>query len=90
MQTIKKNPKFDDIRPYYEDEIPDAMHRIANSASFPLIASYVYPDMPLEEVRKRIAGYRTVRHFQEETMKMVNQRVIDESISEFSCSGISL
>jgi glycerol-3-phosphate O-acyltransferase len=88
MQTIKKNPKFDDIRPYYEDEIPDAMHRIANSASFPLIASYVYPDMPLEEVRKRIAGYRTVRHFQEETMKMVNQRVIDESISEFSCSGM--
>jgi hypothetical protein len=88
MQTIKKNPKFDDIRPYYEDEIPDAMHRIANSTSFPIIASYVYPDMPLEEVRNRIAGYRTVRHFQEETMRMVNQRVIDESISEFSCSGL--
>ena len=88
MTTILKNPKFDDIRPYYEDEIPDAMQRIANSPSFPIIASYVYPGEPLEQVRQRIASYRTVRDFQTETMSMMNKRVIEQSISEFSCSGI--
>lgn len=80
--------QFDDIRPYNAEEIPAAMVRIANSSSFPLLASYVYPDEPLEAVRKRIAGYKTVRDFQTETMLIVNERVIEHSIKEFTCSGI--
>ena len=80
--------KFDDIRPYNVEEIPAAMMRIANSSSFPLLASYVYPDEPLEKVRERISNYKSVREFQIETMRMVNQRVIERSISEFSCSGL--
>lgn len=83
-----KNPKFDDIRPYYEDEIPAAMRRIAASPLFPILASYVYPDEPVDDVRRRIAGYRTIHEFQAETMSMVNQRVIENSITEFTCSGI--
>ena len=88
MNEMLKNPKFDDIRPYYEDEIPAAMQRIAYSASFPIIASYVYPDEPLDQVRKRIAGYKTVKEFQHETMSMVNKRVIEQSIPDFSCTGL--
>ena len=80
--------KFDDIRPYYEEEIPAAMQRIAASSSFPLLASYVYPDEPIEQVRQRIAGYTCVHDFQTETMRMVNERVIAESISDFTSSGI--
>lgn len=83
-----RDPRFDDIRPYYEEEIPAAMQRIATSSSFPLLASYIYPDEPIETVRKRIAGYTNVRDFQTETMRMVNQRVIADSITEFSCDGI--
>ena len=52
--------QFDDIRPYNAEEIPAAMVRIANSSSFPILASYVYPNEPIEEVRQRIAGYKTV------------------------------
>ncbi len=80
--------EFDDIRPYNEQEIPGAMQRIASSASFPTLAAYVYPDEPLEKVRQRIADYTTVRAFQEETMSMVNERVIKNSITDFSCSGL--
>lgn len=79
---------FDDIRPYNPDEISAAMQRIANSSSFPILAAYVYPGEPLEEVRKRIASYQTVKEFQTETMRMVNKRVIENSITEFSCSGL--
>lgn len=85
---IMKESKFDDIRPYYEEEIPSAMQRIASSVSFPLVASYVYPDEPVESVRKRIASFTTVRQFQTETMRLVNERVIENSITNFSCSGI--
>lgn len=79
---------FDDIRPYNAEEFPAAMQRIAHSASFPILAAYVYPDEPLDEVRRRIAGYRTVKEFQKETMSLVNRRVIDSSITDFSCSGL--
>ncbi len=79
---------FDDIRPYNAAEIPAAMQRIAYSSSFPILAAYVYPGEPLDDVRKRIANYTTVREFQEETMSMVNERVIKNSITDFSCSGL--
>ena len=80
--------KFDDIRPYNAEEFPAAMKRIATSTSFPLLASYVYPDEPIEEVRRRIASYQNVHDFQTQTMVRVNERVIEESISEFTCDGI--
>ena len=83
-----KNPKFDDIRPYYEEEIPDAMKRIAESASFPLLASYIYPNEAIEDVKKRISSFRTTKEFQAETMRLVNQRVIENSIKQFTCTGI--
>ena len=83
-----KESKFDDIRPYYPEEFPEAMQRIAASTSFPLLASYVYPDEPLEDVRHRIASYKNVHDFQAQTMFRVNERVIEESITEFTCSGI--
>ena len=79
---------FDDIRPYNAEEIPAAMRRIANSSSFPILASYVYPEEPIEKVRERIAGYQTVREFQLETMRMVNKRVVENTITDFSCSGV--
>lgn len=84
---MKQSP-FDDIRPYYEEEVPAAMRRIAESGSFPLLASYVYPDLPLEEARQRIAGYTTVHDFQTETMSAVNARVIARSMTAFSCDGL--
>ena len=82
------NDKFDDIRPYYEEEIPAAMQRIADSDVFPLLASFVYPSEPVEKIRDRIRGFKTVREFQHDTMCRVNEQVIARSISEFSVSGL--
>ena len=55
---VERDAKFDDIRPYYEEEIPAAMQRIADSGSFPLLASYVYPHEHIEDVRDQIRSYR--------------------------------
>lgn len=82
-----KNPKFDDIRPYYEDEIPAAMQRIADCEVFPLLASYVFPEESIETARKIVKSYQTIREFQHDAMRRVNEQVIARSISDFSCSG---
>lgn len=83
-----KDNRFDDIRPYTDEEIPAAMHRIANSTSFPILAAYVYPDESMNLVRERIANYRTIKEFQSETMSMVNKRIVSCSMTEFSCAGL--
>ena len=85
---VERDAKFDDIRPYYEEEIPAAMQRIADSGSFPLLASYVYPHEHIEDIRDQIRSYRTVRDFQLEVMRCVNEQVIARSITEFSYGGI--
>lgn len=83
-----REPKFDDIRPYYEEEIPAAMQRIADSDVFPLLASFVYPPESLEDVRKRICSFQTIREFQHDTMRCVNEQIIARSITDFSVSGL--
>lgn len=85
---IKKNSKFDDIRPYYEEEIPAAMQRIADSTSFPLLASYVYPNNDIEKVRNQIKSYKSIRDFQLEVMRCVNEQIISRSTTNFTYNGI--
>lgn len=81
--------EFDDMRSYTDAEIPAAMKRIAESQSLPLLASYIYPNENCEEVRKRIAAYKTIRSFQTETMSVVNEQIIANTTDGFSCNGIS-
>ncbi len=83
-----KNPKFDDIRPYYEEEVPAALKRIAESDVFPLLASYVFPGMSIDDVRRRLCSYRTTREFQHDAMLEVNRQIISRSIKEFTCNGL--
>ena len=83
-----KNPKFDDMRPYYDEEIPAAMQRIADSTSFALLASYVYPGKNIDMVREQIRAYSNVRDFQLEVMRCVNEQVLERSSTDFTFSGI--
>ncbi len=79
---------FDDIRPYYESEIPAAMQRIADDHLFPMLASYVYPQRSVDEVRERLRGISTIADFQAEMMKAFNDQVIERSISDYSYDGL--
>lgn len=80
--------RFDDIRPYYDSEISEAMNRIAGSELFPLISSYVFPDRDMEEVRKLIRGIKTTDQFQHEVMSIVNEQVIKRSMTKFTYGGL--
>ncbi|MCR4995289.1 MAG: 1-acyl-sn-glycerol-3-phosphate acyltransferase [Bacteroidales bacterium] len=80
--------QFDDIRPFYDSEIPAAMQRIAESPHFPLLAQYVYPGADLEKVKQLLVQFKTVRDFQLEVMRCVNEQVIARSITDFTYDGI--
>lgn len=79
---------FDDIRPYTDEEIPDAMQRIVASTSFPLVASYVFPERTLDDVRKELLTYKTIRDFQMGVMYWANKQIMKRSISDFTYGGL--
>lgn len=83
-----RNQKFDDIRPYYDDEIPAAMKRIAASDTFPLLASYAFPDRKVEEVRAMVEDLSTVDEFQTKVMWFVNEQIVKRSMTSYTVSGI--
>ena len=85
---MEKNPQFDDIRPYYEEEIPAAMQRIATSDVFPLLASFVYPGESIEKIRERVSAFTTIKEFQHDTMRRVNEQVIARSTTGATISGL--
>ncbi len=80
--------EFEDIRPYFEEEIPAAMQRIACSEEFPLLASYVFPDRTTEEVRQEVMGYKTIREFQLGVMYHANKQILRRSSTGLTYSGI--
>lgn len=80
--------KFEDIRPYFDEEIPMAMARIAESELFPLISSYVFPERNMEDVRARVRKIQTIDQFQHEVMSIVNEQVIKRSMTKFTYNGI--
>lgn len=79
---------FDDIRPYYDSEIKSAMNRIADSEFFPLLSSYVFPDSDVDQVRELVRGIDNIRDFQQKIMYQANCRIIANTISEFTYSGV--
>ena len=85
---IMEYNKFEEIRPYTDDEIPAAMDRIAGSTSFPLLASYVFPDRSIDDVRKEVRSYKTIHDFQIGIMYWANRKIIEDSTESFTCGGM--
>ena len=88
LGRVGEGPLFEDIRPYTDEEIPAAMNRIAGSTSFPLLASYVFPDRNIDDVRREVRSYKTIHDFQMGMMYWANRKIIKDSTASFACGGI--
>lgn len=82
------NMNFDDIRPYNDSEIPAAMRRIVESEAFSKLATYVFPDRQTQDVAQLLLSFKTISDFQWGVMHRVNERIMANSISHFSFSGV--
>lgn len=80
--------RFDDIRPYTDDEVGPAMRRIASNDFFAMLSSYIFPDRKVEDVRGMVAGLKTTYDFQHEVMWWVNERIRRGTIDELTYSGV--
>jgi hypothetical protein len=79
--------KFDDIRPYHDKEINAAMKRLAADPALKAVASFVYPDVPVEHLQKMIQQIHTVNDFQVNIMHKAIHQIIKKTITHFTYSG---
>lgn len=80
--------EFDDIRPYEDSEIGNAMERIASNPYFDYIVGFLYPGVPVEAVKAKFRTYNTVDIFQVSVMNAAIQNILKNSSSGLSYSGV--
>ena len=87
---MQRETRFDDIRPYWDEEIPAAMQRIVSDPMFPQVAGYVYPGRSVTDVRDILLGCSNIHQFQITVMKQVNEQVIARTTDGLSYGGMEL
>ncbi len=79
--------KFDDIRPYYDSEIPAAMQRIADSELIPSIVNYLSPSLDVETFRNNIRKIKTIEEFQLSFLKPFAEIIFNRTTTKLEWSG---
>ena len=79
---------YDDIRPYNDAEIPAAMRQITDWDLFPQMVRFIYPNIDIEEARKRILAITNIHQFQATVMNDAIRRIIAETTSGFTHHGL--
>ena len=72
------------LRPYTDEQIPAAMHRIAGHRYFPDVAAMIFPGISPEEAIRKVLEVKTVYQFQMEWMYAFNNRVIESTMESFT------
>lgn len=80
---------FDDIRPFYDSEIPEAMARVAEWPDLPQAIRFIYPDADIEETRRKIGSVQTIKQLQSTVMNDAIKRIVHATTEGLTCSGIS-
>ena len=85
---VDLSPQWDDIRPFRDEEIPDAMQRIASDKAFPQVMEYIYSGEKLEEKKREFTSYKTVSQFQIGFMFDAINAIISKTTQGFTYDGL--
>ena len=89
MQFSKMTePEFDLIRPFNQEEIPDAIQRITADPLFQKLLNYLFPAEEHKELRNTILQSTTRFEFQKSFMYRVIQSIVKKTSDELIFSGI--
>ncbi len=78
-----------DICPYNDQEAAEALHKVANHPTIYAISGYLFPDKPATFLRDSLKEVQSIDEYQEVVMNKAVSWVIDNTIHNFSYSGIS-
>ena len=79
--------EFDPIRPYYDEEIPAAMARIADDKLIPSVASYLELK-DIDQLKEGLRKVKTAREFQMLYVRKMVESILMKTTHGFTVSGI--
>lgn len=88
---MDKTTKFDDIRPYYDQEVPFVIEELVKDELFKkLVQTYIFPDTNWDDFTKLMRSFRTKKEFQQGIAQTVVLDIVNKTSSGLSTSGIEL
>jgi len=82
------NGKFEDIRPYRDEEVPEVISRILRDKGFSNLLRYVYPETPLDPIKERVASVKTIADFQAKVAHPAMRKLVNETTDDITVSGL--
>lgn len=79
--------EFEKIEPFHDKDINPALKRITEAPEFNYIASFVFPDNNIEEVKNILNSINTANEFQKKFMHKAVRRVVEESADGLTYEG---
>lgn len=81
---------LDDYRPYYDNEVPEAINRIASDTLFESIVKFVFPNEDFGEFVERFRKLDSVDDFQQKVMNTAIDNIVKRTTNALSYKGIEV
>jgi hypothetical protein len=84
---MEKNPEFDDIRPYYDEEVVSVIERLLENPLFKKGVQFMLPEMDWEELCSLMRTFTTKQNFQHGLIKELVYKTVSKTASGIECKG---
>ena len=84
---IENNPEFDDIRPFYDEEVPAAIEQLLNDNQFKQVVEKVFPNKDWKELSGQMQRFKNKYDFQHILIKSIVYELANKSSEKIELAG---
>lgn len=86
-ESLQKKSEFDEIRPYYDAEVSEIVHKLIPDPAFQKFIQYLFPTWDSNAVQKLLADISSIKEFQKLLMYPAAKAVAERTTSGITISG---
>lgn len=79
---------LENIQPYNDEEAVAALHKLARHPAVPVISKYIFPELPINTLRKMLLDVKGVDDFQHQIVSKAVSVVVGRSSDGFTYEGL--
>jgi hypothetical protein len=85
---MENNSEFDDIRPYYDEEIPFVIEKLLKDPQFQTIINYIFPGEKADAFKMEMQTFTSTYDFQFKLLKNLIFDLVGKTAAELTWDGI--
>jgi hypothetical protein len=84
---MEKNAAFDDIRPYYDEEVIPVIERLVKDPEFKRVMGFVFPEKEWEKWAALLHSFKNRHDFQHTLIKDAVYNLVGKTSASIECAG---